>query len=87
MNLEDIEDENHLGICHANDLNTLTATEYDDMHTDDRPDDDEEEAINKYLNVELIMDIGANDEQCRHVFKHLQGLDGEPIQAFAGTGW
>ena len=79
MYLEDIEDENHLGICHANDLNTLTAIKYDDMHTDDRPDDDDEEAIDKYLNVELIMDIGTNDKQCGRIVKHLQGLDGEPI--------
>ena len=62
MYLEDIEDEDHLGIRHANDLNTPTAVEYDDMHTDDRPDDDDEEAIDKYLNVELIMDVGTNDE-------------------------
>jgi hypothetical protein len=62
MYLEDIEDEDHLGIRHANDLNTPTAAEYDDMHTDDRPDDDDEEAIDKYLNVELIMDVGTNDE-------------------------
>ena len=79
MYLEDIEDDNHLGICHANDLNTPTATEYDDMHTDDRPDDDDEEAVNKYLNVELIMDIGTNDERCGCVVKCLWGLDGEPI--------
>ena len=63
MYLEDIEDDHHLGICHANNLNTPTAAEYDDMHTtDDRPDDDDEEAIHKYLNVELIMDVGTNDE-------------------------
>ena len=43
-------------------MNTPTAMEYDDMHTDERPDDDDEEAIDKYLNVELIMDIGTNDE-------------------------
>ena len=52
----------HLGICQANELNMPTATEYDDMHTDDRPDDDDEEAVDKYLNVELIMDVGTNDE-------------------------
>ena len=79
MYLEDIEDTDHLGIRQANDLNTPTAAEYDDMHTDDRPDDDDEEAIDKYLNVELIMDVGTNDEQCRCVVKHLQGLDSEPI--------
>ena len=62
MYLKDIKDDNHLGICHTNNLNTPTAAEYNDMHTDDRPDDDDEEAIDKYLNVELIMDIGTNDE-------------------------
>ena len=79
MYLKDIEDMDHLGICHANDLNTPTATEYDDMHTDDRLDDDDEDAIDKYLNVELIMDVRSNDEQCGHVVKCSQGLDGEPI--------
>ena len=59
---KDIEDMDHLGICQANDLNMPTATEYDNMHTDDRPDDDDEEAIDKYLNVKLIMDIGTNDK-------------------------
>ena len=62
MYLEDIEDTHHLGTRQANDLNMPTATEYDDMHTVDRPDDDDEEAIDKYLNVELIMDIRTNDE-------------------------
>ena len=79
MYLEDIKEENYLGIRHTNDLNTLTATEYDDMHTDDRPDDDDEEAIDKYLNVELIMDVGTNDKQCGCIVKHLWGLDSEPI--------
>jgi hypothetical protein len=79
MYLEDIDDENHLGIRHANDLNTPTAAEYDDMHTDDRPDDDDEEAIDKYLNVELIMDVGTNDERRGRVVKRSRGLDGEPI--------
>ena len=79
MYLEDIKNDNHLGIHHANDLNTLTPAEYNDMHTDDRPDNDDEEAIDKYLNVELIMDIGTNNECCGHVVKHSWGLDGEPI--------
>ena len=79
MYLEDIEDTDHLGIRHANDLYTPTAAEYDDMNTDDRPDDDDEEAIDKYLNVELIMDVGSNDERRGRVVKRLQGLDGEPI--------
>ena len=78
MYLDDREDTDHLGICQANDLNTPIAAEYDDMHTDDRPDDDDEEA-NKYLNVELIMDVGSNDERRGRVVKCSWGLDGEPI--------
>jgi hypothetical protein len=62
MYLEDIEDTDHLGIRQAHDLNTPTAAEYDDMHTNDRPDDDDEKAVDKYLNVELIMDVGTTDE-------------------------
>ena len=79
MYLEDTEDTDHLGICQANDLNTPTATEYDDMHTDDRPNDDDEEAIDKYLNIELIMDVRSNNEQHGHVVKRSWGLDGETI--------
>ena len=49
------------------------------MHTDERPDDDDEEAVDKYLNVELIMDVGTNDERRGRVVKRSRGLDGEPI--------
>ena len=69
----------HLGTRQVNDLNTPTAAEYDDMHTDKRPDDDDEEAVNKYLNVELIMDVGTSDERRGRVVKRSWGLDGEPI--------
>jgi hypothetical protein len=33
----------------------------------------------KYLNVELIMDVGTNDERWGRVVKRSRGLDGEPI--------
>ena len=79
MYLKDIEDMDHLSIRHTNDLNTPTAAEYDDMHTDDRPDDDNDEAVDKYLNIELIMDVGSNDEQRGCVVKRSRGLDSEPI--------
>jgi hypothetical protein len=32
------------------------------MHNNERPEDDDEEAIDKYLNVELIMNMGTNDK-------------------------
>ena len=37
--------------------------DYGDMHVDERPEDDDEEAMDKYLNVELIMNVGTNDER------------------------
>jgi hypothetical protein len=37
------------------------------------------QAIDKYLNVELIMNMGTNDERRRRVMNRRQELDGEPI--------
>ena len=79
MYLEDIDDDDNPGIHHGDYMNTPTKNKYDDMTLKTRPDDDDEEAIHKYLNVELIMNVGTNDERCGHIVKHSQGLDGEPI--------
>ena len=62
-----------------NDENTPSPEEYDDMHVGERPEDDDEEAIDKYLNVELLMNVGTNDERRGRVIKRSRGLDGEPI--------
>ena len=63
MYLDDIDDDANPGIIHADeDHNTPSAEDYRDMHTVERPEDDDEEAIDKYLNVELIMNMGTNDE-------------------------
>jgi hypothetical protein len=63
MYLDDIDDDVNPGIIHADeDHNMPSAEDYGDMHTDERPEDDDEEAIDKYLNVELIMNMGTNDE-------------------------
>jgi hypothetical protein len=53
--------------------------DYGDMLTDKRPDDEDEVAVDKYLNVELIMNMGTNDERRGRVIKRMQGLDREPI--------
>jgi hypothetical protein len=45
------------------------------MITDERPEDDEEEGVYKYLNVELIMNMGTNDKRRRRVVKCSRGLD------------
>ena len=37
--------------------------EYGDMIVDERPDDEEEDMIDKYLGMELIMDVGTNNER------------------------
>ena len=64
MYLDDIDDDANPGIICANkDHNTPSAEDCGDMHTDERPEDDDEEAIDKYLNAELIMNMGTNDEQ------------------------
>ena len=58
---------------------TPTEEEYDDMLIDDRPEADDEEAIDKYLNTELILDVGTNNERRGRVIKRSRGQDGEPI--------
>jgi hypothetical protein len=79
MYLDNIKDDENPGVVHADDGNTPSLEDYGDMHTEDRPEDDNQEAIDKYLNVELIMNMGTNDEQCGHVIKRSWGLDGEAI--------
>ena len=48
------------------------------MLIDERPEEDEE-AINKYLNVELTMGVGTDDERRGRVVKRLKGIGGEPV--------
>jgi hypothetical protein len=92
--LQDIEDDLNSGVLREDDeiarrdevrndskLDTTPSSEdYGDMHTDERPEDDNEEAVDKYLNIELIMNMGTNDERCGRVVKRSpRGLDSEPI--------
>jgi hypothetical protein len=81
MYLDDIDDDVNPGVCRADEEydTTPSAEDYGDMHADERPEDDDEEAIDKYLNVELIMNMGTNDERRGRVIKRTRGLDGEPI--------
>jgi hypothetical protein len=64
MYLDDVEEDENPGVAYMNDANTPTGEEYGDMVTDERPEEDEEEAIDNYLNVELIMNMGTNDKRC-----------------------
>ena len=70
MYLEDMDEDSNPGISHGDIRTTPSTKDYDDMHTNDRPDDDDEEAIDKHLNAELIMDVGMNDEQWGCIVKH-----------------
>ena len=58
---------------------TTTDEDYGDMITGERPELDGEEAIDKYLNVELISDFGSVNERRGRVAKHSQGLDSEAV--------
>ena len=78
MYLDDIEEDENPGVIYTNE-NMPSLKDYDDMITDDQPDDDDEEAIDKYLNIELMMNMGTNDEWRGRVIKRSWGLDGEPI--------
>jgi hypothetical protein len=80
MYLDDIEDllNDNAGVRHEENT-TPNADEYGDMIIEERPDDDDEEAIDKYLNAELILDVGTNNERRGRVVKRSRGLDGEAI--------
>ena len=82
--LEDIDDNNLFGSMAYNKLLgtggvTPTMEEYGDMVFKERPEDDNEEAIDKYLNMELILGAGTDDQRWGQVIKRARGIDGEYI--------
>ena len=79
MYLNDIDDDETPGVAYMHDANTPSPDEYGDMNIDEWPEDDDEEAIDKYLNVKLIMNTGTYDERCGCAVKRSWGLDGDPI--------
>jgi hypothetical protein len=79
MYLNDIDEDENPGVAYMEDANTPADEEYGDMNTAERPEEDDEEAVDNYLNVELIMNMGTNDERRGRVVKRSRGLDGEPI--------
>jgi hypothetical protein len=50
--------------------------DYGDMAIEE---DDDKEAIDMYLNAELILGVGTNDKRRGRVIKQTLGLDGKPI--------
>ena len=59
--------------------NVPNDDEYGDMLVDERPDDDKEEMIDKYLGMELSMDVGTNNERGARVVKRARTDDGKTI--------
>ena len=57
---------------------TPTDEEYDDMSVKGRPNN-EDEVIDKYLNMNLIFDVGINDKPHGTVVKNSRGLHGRVI--------
>ena len=49
------------------------------MITGEQPKADDEEAVDKHLNVELILDVGSANKRQGHVTKRSRGLDGEAV--------
>ena len=41
---------------------------------DDRPEDDDKEAVDKYINMELIFDVGTDGERSGVVMKRAWGM-------------
>ena len=49
------------------------------MLVDERPEDDDEEAIDKCVGMELVLDVGTNDQRGARVVKRSRDNDGRPI--------
>ena len=77
---EDVEVDDHTGVQIDGGITPMDE-EYGDMLVSERPEDDNEEAIDQYLNMELIMDVGTDNERPHgRVIKRLWGQDGEAIR-------
>ncbi len=59
----------------------VRETDYDDMNLPDTPevDDIDDGLMDKYLNAELIFDVGTGNERKGRVVKRAKGTSGEPI--------
>jgi len=81
MYLDDIEElvDGNPGVARMEEETTPTDEEYDDMITEERPEEDDQEAIDKYVNAELLLDVGTDNERRGRVVKRSRGLDGQPV--------
>jgi hypothetical protein len=53
--------------------------EYDDMIVEEHPEANDEEAVDRFLNMELTMGAGMDDKRWGQVIKHAKGIGGEPV--------
>ena len=58
---------------------TPTDEDYGDMIIGERPELDNEKAMDKYLNVELILDVGLANKRRGRIAKRSRGLYGEMV--------
>jgi hypothetical protein len=75
--LEDLDDE-AIGTMMEDGI-TPTEEEYDGMIVEEHPEADDEEALDKYLNMELRMGAGMDDERWGRVIKRAKGIGGEAV--------
>jgi hypothetical protein len=45
----------------------------------EHPEADDEEAVDRYLNMELMMGAGMDEERWGQVIKYAKGIGGEPV--------
>lgn len=66
-------------IDNRDEKNIPSDQEYGDMLFGERPEDDDEDAIDKYIGMELIMDAGTDFERGARVVKRAKDDEGRPI--------
>ena len=77
--LDDIkDDQENPGVVLDQGINR-TDEDYGYMITAEQPKAADEEAVDKYLNVELILDVGSANERWGRVAKRSHGLDGKAV--------
>jgi hypothetical protein len=75
--LEDLDDDG-IGAMVEGGI-TLTEEEYDDMIVEEHPEANDEEAVDRHLNMELRMGTRMDDERWGQVIKCAKGIGGEPV--------
>ena len=80
MYLEDIDDLVNIRGVQNNDGAIPSVEKYGNMIQPELIEGEEvEEAIDKYLTAELILDVGTNNERRGRVVKRAKGWDGRPL--------